>query len=79
MTPVKPGPKIAPVRTPCWLARAAAFLAEPIELILVLIDWKMFGDVPSKTLFFDPGPSWPAMTRQTQKWPFLVVFGFFDK
>ena len=49
-----------------------AFLNGRIELISVPINCKMFGDVPSKTLFFDPGPCWPAMARQTQKTAFFA-------
>ena len=33
---------------------------------------------PCHRWFFDPGPPWPATARQTQKWSFLGVFGFFD-
>ena len=33
---------------------------------------------PYHSQFFDPGLPWPATARQTQKWSFLGVFGFFD-
>ena len=79
LTQVLPRSKNDPVRTQCWLAKAAEFLAVPIELISVPIDWKMFGDVPSEREFFDPGfpyPLWPAKLEYGHFW---VVFGFFDK
>ena len=59
------------------LQRAAAFLVCPIELILVPIDLDSSGGVPSKPLFFDSGPSCPAVARQTQKLPFLRGFAIF--
>ena len=66
-----PVTKLARSRPRADLQRADAFLVCPIELILVPIDLELSGGVPPKPLFFDSGPSCPAMARQTQKLPFL--------
>ena len=72
-----PVTKMARSRPRADLQRAAAFLVHPIELILVPIDLESSGGVPTKPLFFDPGPSCPAMARQIQKLPFLRGFAIF--
>lgn len=72
-----PVTKMARSRPRADLQRSAAFLVCPIELILVPIDLESSGGVPPKALFFDPGPSCPAVARQTQKLPFLRGFAIF--
>ena len=72
-----PVTKLARSRPRADLQRADAFLVCPIELILVPIDLDSSGGVPPKPLFFDSGPSCPAMARQTQKLPFLRGFAIF--
>ena len=57
----------------------AAFLAKRILLILVPFYQASFNLKSSLWKFFDPGPPWPAMTRQTRRFSkkgiFWVVFG----
>ena len=53
-----------------WLGRLSWFWCQSTG--------KCPAECPSYRYESDPGPSWPAMARQTQKWPFLGVFGFFD-
>ena len=55
---------------PFWLDRLSWFRCHSI---------RHRSDIgPCHRWFFDPGLPWPATARQTQKWSFLGVFGFFD-
>ena len=79
LCPVIYGSKNDPFLTHQNLARATAFLAERILLILVPFDQASFNIKSSPWKFFDSGPPWPAMTRQTRRFSkkaiFWVVFG----
>ena len=52
----------------------AAFLAKRILLILVPFDQASFNLKSSHWKFFDPGPPWPAMTRQTRRFSKKAIF-----
>ena len=63
-------------RTPCWLLGAIAFLAGLIELILCGIRSEIVRGCALYRHFFDPGPPWPVMARQTQNQSFLFFLDF---
>ena len=71
------GSKNDPFLTHLFLVGPTACFSGRIEQILVPFDQASFNLAPSLWKFFDPGPSWPAMARQTQKWPFWAVSEFF--